>query len=277
MPLLIRRRVLDAVRAAQAAGHGPVTAAEVLVKLDPPLARSPRALTALLHRVAATGADETGRRLAGDVDRLSVWRWVVEGGDPRDTEIATRAAALAQPGEDLHAVLLRALDSLASTEAPPARRALPVDFNRFTSNGEDCEVRSTPSMPPEPSPPPAPPLTHKLPLAHPHAREGRFWSDGSDISIRGPDGTWSKLSGEPSAPRPDERRDLAAIEIPEIATPPEPRPTEPQETPAPVDPAGDQQSSAPPDVVTKPDAASAPTGPLRAALARVRAMRGTES
>src|SRR5690606_2710517 len=38
------------------------------------------------------------------------------------------------------------------------------------------------------------PLTHKLPLEHPNAREGRFWSDGSDIIV-------SSSSGAPARPR----------------------------------------------------------------------------
>ena len=129
LPLLIRSRLLDAVRMAQAAERGPVTAAEVLARLDPPLARSPRALTALMHRVAATGPDERGRQLAGEVDRLSVWRWVVEGGDPREAAIATRAGELAHPGEDLLDVLTRALAALAAQAEldPPA--VAPIQAN----------------------------------------------------------------------------------------------------------------------------------------------------
>jgi hypothetical protein len=230
MPLLIRSRVLDAVRAAQAEAGGPVTAAEVLVKLSPPIARSPRALTALLHRVAATGADETGRRLAGDIDRLSVWRWVVEGGDPRDAEIAARAAALAQPGEDLQSVLLRALDALG--------------LNAH-----------------------APPLAQKV-LSQWTPTEGRFWSDGSDITVT----AWDAPEAAPPVTQPDP--------TPNASEPPaEP----PQETPTAVQPPSDLASASPP-VDAPPDPLSAmfalpkpssesPAGPLRAALERARAWR----
>jgi hypothetical protein len=79
-PLLLRRRIIDAVLQAQRQQAGPVTSQEVRASAREPLLRHARALTELAWQVSRLGPDELGRRLhAAGTDRkgLALW-WVQE-------------------------------------------------------------------------------------------------------------------------------------------------------------------------------------------------------
>lgn len=80
LPLLLRRRVIDAVLEAQDKVGAPVTSQEARSATRRPLLRHVRAFTELCWRVCRLGPDERGRSLhAAGKDRkgLALW-WVQE-------------------------------------------------------------------------------------------------------------------------------------------------------------------------------------------------------
>jgi len=78
MPLLLRRRVIDAVLAAQRLALGPVTSAQA--RAAQPVLGHARAFTEVASAVARLGPDELGRRLCpAGTDRKGFARWWVEG------------------------------------------------------------------------------------------------------------------------------------------------------------------------------------------------------
>jgi len=77
LPLLVRRRVIDAVLAAQELELGPVTSAQARA-MKPVLAHA-RAFTEVARVVARLGPDERGRVLcAAGIDRKGFARWWVQ-------------------------------------------------------------------------------------------------------------------------------------------------------------------------------------------------------
>lgn len=107
--LAVRHRVLDATDRAVAAAGRPVTADAIHAAMGagPPLARSPRQLSDLLRRVAATGPDDRGMSLVhvGVGDRnTQVWTLCPEPAKaaPRRQQcdrIEALCAALRAPGD----------------------------------------------------------------------------------------------------------------------------------------------------------------------------------
>jgi hypothetical protein len=78
LPLLMRKRVIDAVLAAQAGALGPVTSAEA--RRAKPVLRNARSFSDCARRIAQMGPDEHGRALhrAGrDRNGFALW-WVEE-------------------------------------------------------------------------------------------------------------------------------------------------------------------------------------------------------